>query len=99
MDLNAVQHVEIEMPREQKGSKPVVLVVEDSPLQRTDAVDLVEECGLVAEEAATADEALAVLETRSDIAIVFTDVAMPGSMNGLQLIEVIRRRWPAMHMI
>lgn len=87
------------MPRAQKSWKPIVLVVEDSPLQRMDAVDLVEECGMVAEEAATADEALAILETRSDIAIVFTDVEMPGTMNGLQLVEIIRRRWPAMHMI
>jgi CheY-like chemotaxis protein len=58
------------------------------------AVDLVEEEGFVAIEAANADEAVRILESRSDIAIVFTDIDMPGSMDGMRLAVAIRDRWP-----
>jgi CheY-like chemotaxis protein len=72
----------------------VVLVVEDEPLLRELAVSLVEEAGFAALEAGGADEAVAVLEARSDIAVLFTDIDMPGSMNGLKLAQVVGHRWP-----
>lgn len=74
--------------------KHVVLVVDDEPIIRMYATLLVEEAGYLAVEAATADEALAILEQRGDIRILFTDVEMPGSLNGLQLVEVVREKWP-----
>ena len=75
-------------------SPPVVLVVEDEPLLRMMAVEVVEEAGFVALEAGNADEAVALLESRSDIALLFTDINMPGSMDGLKLAHAVRRRWP-----
>jgi CheY-like chemotaxis protein len=71
-----------------------VLVVEDEALLRLHAVGLVEEAGFVAIEAVNGDEAIAILEARSDIAVVFTDVRMPGSMDGLKLAKAVRDRWP-----
>ena len=50
-------------------------------------------------EAVDADEALAILQSRSDIALLFTDVQMPGSMNGLQLAHVVHARWPPIKII
>ncbi|MGO4740199.1 response regulator [Bosea sp. 2KB_26] len=76
------------------AEKPVVLIVEDEPIIRMYAALLVEEAGYLAVEAATADEALAILEQRDDVRILFTDVEMPGSLNGLQLVEVVREKWP-----
>ena len=78
---------------------PVVLVVEDDWLLRLLAVEIVEDAGLVAVEAANADEAIAILERRVDIALIFTDVDMPGTMDGLKLAHAVRRRWPPIKII
>jgi CheY-like chemotaxis protein len=75
-------------------SPPVVLVVEDDPLLRMLAVEVVEEVGFVALQAGGADEAVALLEARSDISLLFTDIDMPGSMDGLKLAHAVRGRWP-----
>jgi CheY-like chemotaxis protein len=73
----------------------VVLVVEDEPLVRMTAVDELEEAGFQVLEAANADEALKMLEARSDVVqVLFTDVHMPGSMDGMALAEQVHRRWP-----
>ena len=76
-----------------------VLVVEDDFLSRLHAVSLVEDAGYIAVEAANADEAITILEGRKDIRIVFTDIDMPGSMDGLKLAHAIRRRWPPIELI
>jgi CheY-like chemotaxis protein len=75
-------------------STPVVLIVEDDLLLRMLAVEVVEEAGFIALEAADADEAVALLESRLDISVLFTDVNMPGSMDGLKLAHAVRDRWP-----
>src|ERR1700691_5615271 len=72
----------------------VVLVVEDDFLLRTLAVEVVEEAGYVAIEGRDADEAVALLESRADISLLFTDIDMPGSMDGLKLAHAVRGRWP-----
>ena len=77
----------------------VVLVVEDEFLVRLHAVHLVEQAGFEAVEAANADEAISILEARKDIRIVFTDIHMPGSMDGLKLAHAIRERWPPIELI
>lgn len=74
------------------GSKGVVLVVEDEPLVRMLAADVIQESGYETVEAANADIAIAILEARRDIRIVFTDIDMPGSMDGLKLARAIRDR-------
>ena len=81
------------------NAKPVILVVEDSALIRMSAVDLVEAAGFEALEAASADEAIKILESRPDIHLVFTDVSMPGSMDGLKLSHYISERWPPVKLI
>ena len=73
---------------------PVVLVVEDDPLLRMLAVEVVEEAGFIAIEARDADEAVILLESHTDIALLFTDINMPGSMDGLKLAHAVRDRWP-----
>jgi two-component system, response regulator PdtaR len=74
---------------------PVVLLVEDEPLVRMSAADDLQEAGFQVLEAANADVALAVLEARSgEVQVLFTDVDMPGSMDGLALAKSVQRRWP-----
>jgi CheY-like chemotaxis protein len=58
------------------------------------AIEVVEEAGFVAIEARDADEAVVLLESRSDITLLFTDINMPGSMDGLKLAHAVRNRWP-----
>ncbi len=72
----------------------VVLVVEDDPLLRMLAIEVVWDAGYVALEAGDADQALVLLEARPDIALLFTDVDMPGSMDGLKLALAVSGRWP-----
>ncbi|MGH6782004.1 MAG: response regulator [Sphingomonadaceae bacterium] len=81
------------------AEKPVVLVVEDDPIIRMHASLLVEEAGYLAVEASTADEALAILERRDDVRILFTEVELPGSLNGLQLVDVVREKWPPVELM
>jgi two-component system, response regulator PdtaR len=76
-----------------------VLVVEDEFFSRLHAVNLVEDAGYEAVEASNANDAIAILEARKDIRIVFTDMDMPGSMDGLKLAHAIRKRWPPIEVI
>jgi CheY-like chemotaxis protein len=80
-------------------SRPVVLVVEDEPLLRWNTAAVIEEAGYEVVEAADATEAISILEARLDIRIVFTDVQMPGSMDGLRLAHLISTRWPPIRII
>jgi two-component sensor histidine kinase/FixJ family two-component response regulator len=81
------------------ASKPIVLVVEDEMVLRMRAVDIVEDAGFVPVEAVSADEALRILESRDDISLLFTDVQMPGSMDGLKLAHATHARWPHIKII
>jgi CheY-like chemotaxis protein len=78
---------------------PTVLVVEDEPLIR----DMVSEelilAGFDVVQVRNADEAIGVLEARLDIHLVFTDIDMPGSMDGLKLAAAVRDRWPPINII
>src|SRR6267154_1852372 len=87
------------MPLDHSRFPHVVLVVEDEMLLRMKVVDMVEDAGYVPVEAVDADEAMAVLLSRSDIALMLTDVQMPGSMNGLELAHVVHARWPPIKII
>jgi CheY-like chemotaxis protein len=77
----------------------VVLVVEDEMLLRMRAVDMVEDAGYTPVEAVDADQAVAILESRADIALLFTDIQMPGSMDGLGLAHSVHERWPPIKII
>ena len=78
---------------------PNVLVVEDEMVLRMRAVDIVEDAGFHSVEAVNADEALSILESRSDISLLFTDIQMPGSMDGLKLAHAVHDRWPSIKII
>jgi len=79
--------------------RTTVLVVEDEGLIRMDATDALEAAGFTMLEAANADEALNILSTRDDIDVVFTDVNMPGSIDGLGLMRRIADERPEICMI
>jgi two-component sensor histidine kinase/CheY-like chemotaxis protein len=78
---------------------PNVLIVEDEMMLRMRAVDIVEDAGFCPVEAVNADEAFSILESRSDISLLFTDIQMPGSMDGLKLAHAVHDRWPAIKII
>jgi two-component system, response regulator PdtaR len=76
-------------------SPPVVLVVEDEPLLQILATEGLEDAGFEVLAAWNADEALRVLEERAEsVQVLFTDVRMPGSMDGMALAQAVHRRWP-----
>lgn len=78
----------------------MVLLVEDEPLVRMTAANELEEAGFLVLEAANADVALQVLEVRSDqVHVLFTDVHMPGSMDGIALAELVHARWPYVRLL
>ena len=85
------------MPTNDKAA--TVLVVEDEFLIRTDIADQLRENGFTVFEASDADAAIQLLEVRTDIHVVFTDVDMPGSMDGLKLAAYVRDRWPPIKLI
>ena len=76
-----------------------ILVVEDETFIRMDVVEMLDAAGFDILEAANADEAIQMLERHSDIRLVFTDIDMPGSMNGLKLAAAVRDRWPPVRII
>lgn len=76
-----------------------VLVVEDESLVRVVVLEAIEAAGFKAYAAANADEAISVLERQSNIGIVFTDINMPGSMDGIRLAHCVRDRWPPVRFI
>jgi two-component sensor histidine kinase/CheY-like chemotaxis protein len=78
---------------------PNVLVVEDEMILRMRAVDIVEDAGFNPVEAVNADQAISILESRSDISLLFTDIQMPGSIDGLKLAHAVHDRWPSIKII
>lgn len=76
-----------------------VLVVEDEPFIRMVAADALADSGIMAWEAENASEALAVLDAHPAIGLVFTDVHMPGPMDGLALAREVHQRRPDVELI
>ncbi|MEE4452941.1 response regulator [Novosphingobium resinovorum] len=76
-----------------------VLLVEDEAIIRLIGSDALEDAGYEVLDAASADEALRILETIDDVAIVFTDIRMPGSMDGLELARLVHERWPDIRLL
>jgi CheY-like chemotaxis protein len=76
------------------GHRATVLVVDDEAFVRMDLVDTLKAAGYRTREAGCAAEAIEMLEQDPDITVVFTDIQMPGSMDGLALYRYVRERWP-----
>jgi two-component system, response regulator PdtaR len=83
------------MPR----TGPVILIVEDEFLLRMDSAELIENAGFQVIQAGNADEAIEILKARPGIHVVFTDIQMPGSMDGLKLARFVRNRWPPIKIV
>lgn len=81
------------------SSRALVLVVEDEPLLRLHAVSLIEDAGFDTLQAASAAEAIALLEGNASIRIVFTDIDLPGDMDGMRLAAAVRYRWPPVELV
>lgn len=77
----------------------IVLLVDDEPLARMTLSDMLYEAGFWTVEAADADQALHMLESRDDIRIVFLDIVMRHGIDGLALAKLIRQRWPHIHIV
>ena len=76
------------------GAVIVVLLVEDELLVRDVATAVLEEAGYVVIAADGPKAALLELETGQRIDLMFTDLHMPGGVDGLQLASLVRDRWP-----
>jgi DNA-binding NtrC family response regulator len=79
--------------------KAAILVVEDEALVRWATRDGIEDAGFQVHDARNADEAIKLLEANPDIGLIFTDVDMPGSMDGVKLAHYVRERWPPVKII
>lgn len=77
----------------------VVLVVEDDMMLRMLAVDMVTDAGYTPVEALDAAEAFVILESRTDIALMCTDIQMPGKIDGVGLAHMVHERWPKIKII
>src|SRR6201985_1797247 len=84
---------------ESKRKRAVILIVEDDALIRMEAKSIHSDGGFDVIEAANPDEAIEILEARRDITVVFTDIQMPGSMDGLKLAAAVRGRWPPIKIV
>lgn len=79
--------------------RPLILIVEDDPLIRWSGAETLEDAGFEVLEAANADDALTLLETHSLVTVLFTDIDMPGQLDGLDLARIAAHRWPCIHII
>jgi PAS domain S-box-containing protein len=79
-----------------EGGNEVVLVVEDDALVRRYVITQIESLGYTTLEASNAAEAMIIINTAATIDLLFTDVIMPGSMNGRQLVDQALKRRPAL---
>lgn len=87
------------MIAEMQTELPKVLVVDDEPLIRLSALDVVRDAGYGALAASGAEQAMALLEQTADIALLFTDIRMTGENDGMELAQAVRRRWPDIRVI
>ncbi|WP_234889608.1 response regulator [Agrobacterium vitis] len=76
-----------------------VLIVEDEPIIRMTVADDLADAGFNVCEAANASDALVVLSACADIRVIFTDIDMPGELNGIEFAHVVRDRWPPIEII
>ena len=80
-------------------SDTTIIVVDDEALIRMHGASMLEDAGYSVVEAASADEAIAILEGTTDVRLLFSDVDMPGRMNGIALAELVHERWPNVRLL
>lgn len=79
--------------------RSLILIVEDDPLIRWSGAETLADAGFEVLEAANADDALTLLETHGSVSVLFTDIDMPGQLDGLDLARIAAHRWPFIHII
>ena len=84
---------------ETESSSPVILVVEDDGLVRRVSADQLADVGYQVLEAANSEEAIAIFEAGVGVAVLFTDVNMPGDLDGLDLARLVHQRWPNVRLL
>jgi DNA-binding NtrC family response regulator len=89
------EHLAVDVPKPQIA----VLVVEDMPIIRMDAVATLEEAGYRTYQARSSEDGISLMENHDDIGVLFTDIDMPGSLTGLGLAHYVRERWPPVRII
>jgi CheY-like chemotaxis protein len=78
---------------------PVILIVDDEPIIRLDAVATIEDAGFLALEAADAEEAMEVMTAHPEVSVLFTDINMPGPFDGLELARRVHQGWPTVQLV
>jgi two-component system, response regulator PdtaR len=84
---------------EKAGEVHTILVVEDEVLVRLMVAEQLRDADFHVVEAANADEALTVLQSTTDVALIVTDIRMPGSMDGLELAKAVRTAFPQIRIV
>jgi CheY-like chemotaxis protein len=97
--LQINRFIDVMMDAMANKSAPVILIVEDDPFLRMLTVEFVNEAGFETLEACDADQAIAILESNFKITVLFTDINMPGNMDGLKLAHVVSNRWPVVEIL
>jgi len=90
---------ETDMEIPDAAAPQVILVVEDEPLVRKLAAAMLEDAGYAVIQADGPRQAMLALEARGEIHLLFTDVQMPGGIDGLELARLVRRRWPRVRVL
>src|SRR5689334_5820012 len=81
------------------NERPVILIVENEFLVRTTTAEAIRDAGFEVVEAGDADAAIVILESRRGIQVVFTEIQLPGSIDGAELARLIKQRWPRLRVI
>ena len=83
----------------QHSDKTTILVVEDEALIRMVSADVLADAGYRVLEAQDADEAIEIMERADHVELLFTDIRMPGSMDGLELASFVHAHWPDVRLL
>jgi len=82
-----------------QAKNPVIVLVEEEADERTAIARLLQEGGFAVAEATDTDEAMVLLEKRADLQGLVTDAHVPGRIDGFELAEEARRRWPGLAVV
>jgi len=88
-----------EIPDVSEAMPPLVMVVDDEVLIRIVAVDMLRDAGFRVVEACSADEAITLLATGVAYDLIFTDINMPGSVDGIGLVAYVKQRYPVVPVV
>ena len=86
-------------PEDTAATRQCILIVEDELLTRIAAAEFLRDCGFAVIEAANAEEARLVVASRANVDLVFTDIQMPGDMDGRGLVGWLAHHKPNLPVI